>query len=520
MKTKPTNKCLHVLLVDDDPADQKLAKLALHKFGQMDVAVHVADNLSDALRCLQESTFDVVLLDLGLPESRGIETLERVRQVEDQTPIVVLTDLCDEKIALESMDKGAQDYLYKQDVAVETLARAISYAIQRQHLYRQLAAANSLLEQKNAELEKLCDTAQKFVDNVSHEFRTPLTVIKEYLSLLREGVVGKTPLDAEQCRFLDIACDRADDLNTMVDDMLDVSKLESGLLVAWRKPCRLEDIVAGVQPTLEKKAQVKGVDVQIDLDGGLPEIFCDEEKVRRVMINLLINAIKFCGDQGRVRLWARRDDLDRNVVVGVTDNGPGIDRDHLQAIFQRFKQVGLKTRGTSKGFGLGLNIAKELVDLNFGELKIESQVGHGSCFSFTLPQNDPVEITQRYLDQQQRAGLAQHVSLLRAHVDESDVHQLGGELDVLLHYLLSGNDLLIPASAGSWLLLVAKPETEIPAFLADFSRHRDEANRNRPQHDLPIVHFHFIECASVCDQPQAILENVEQALNPDVPSHV
>ena len=142
------------------------------------------------------------------------------------------------------------------------LACSIRYAVHRQRsvsenerLVKDLQESREQLEKKNRRVSKLYRTVHRFVDNVSHEFRTPLTVVKEYVSLMREGLLG--PLNDEQRRFLDVVNDRADDLNHMVDDMLDVSKLEAGILTIYRMNARLSDIVKHVRVGLERRAASK-----------------------------------------------------------------------------------------------------------------------------------------------------------------------------------------------------------------------------------------------------------------------
>ena len=147
---------------------------------------------------------------------------------------MVLTGLANDDVALASLDQGAQEYLIKDRITPEVLDRAIRYAVQRQRnedmrrVLDKIRASEKQLQKKNRRLARLNRTAHHSMDDVSHEFRTPLTVITEYVSLLRDGIVGC--VDPEQRRMLDIIGDRANDLNNMVDDMLDVSKFKSGLL--------------------------------------------------------------------------------------------------------------------------------------------------------------------------------------------------------------------------------------------------------------------------------------------------
>ena len=175
-------------------------------------------------------------------------------------PVLVLTSLDDEDTAVAALDCGAQDYIVKDSEGITwaRLRQAIHYAVQRQairnekqELLCQLQDATQLLEKKNRHLAKLYRTAQEFVDHVSHEFRTPLSIIKEYASLVRDGVVGS--VNGDQWRLLNVIDDRSDDLNIMVDDMLDISKLKAGLLSAWRKTCTIDEIVQHVMPALERQ---------------------------------------------------------------------------------------------------------------------------------------------------------------------------------------------------------------------------------------------------------------------------
>ena len=264
---------LKAALVEDDPDHAEFIKQALTDADLTVFGVQRVDCLSAAEASLRSSDYDIVLLDLGLPDVRGFDGLRRVRRQRPEIPAVVLTSNSDPSVGVEAAGHGAQDYLYKGDINARTLERVLRYAVQRQQMYLQLQRANAMLDQKNGELEaanvlldqknnhlaQLYETAHQFVDNVSHEFRTPLTVIKEFVTIIRDGLAGE--VNDRQREFLDIANDRADDLATMVDDMLDVSKLEAGVLSVWRQQCRVSEILRHVRSALERKAPVKRVDL-------------------------------------------------------------------------------------------------------------------------------------------------------------------------------------------------------------------------------------------------------------------
>jgi len=282
-------------------------------------------------------------------------------------------------------------------------------------------------------------------------------------------------------------------LNTMVDDMLDISKLEAGLLNAWRKDGSLRDIVDDLQPSLVRKAAVKGVELEIDVDPDLPEVYCDDEKVSRVLINLTVNAIKFCQANGHVRIWARHDPDSREMTIGVTDNGPGIDEEGIARIFTRFQQVHGNIRGSCKGFGLGLNIAKELVDLNFGSMSVESQPGEGSTFTFTLPLADPMEVMRRYLKRLEhlRNGSTK-VSLINVQLSDWKEESSTEDINAYLHYVLQRNDLVFRVSDDRWLLVLPINEMELDKFFEKAEKTRKDINRNRVRGPLPNLEMEAI----------------------------
>jgi hypothetical protein len=476
---------LRVLLVDDDSGDAYLTCRALAACANPSYRVEEAASLGEAAERIRASSYDVVLLDLGLPESVGIGTVAQFRaRCSDPPPLIVLTCLDDERAALETLDKGAQDYLVKGDIVPDTLSRSIRYAMQRHQMLGQLQAANELLRTRNDRLAELYNTAQQFVDNVSHEFRTPLTVIREFTSIVRDGCDG--PVTQKQIEHLDKVLHRTDDLALMVDDMLDISKLEAGLLGVWRRPCQIADLISNVTGQLRKRAESKSVRLMSRLPHDLPQVFCDEEKAQRVLINLAVNAIKFTPDGGRVEIWARPAEDGTEITVGVTDSGPGISAENLEVIFERFRQLETNLRASTKGFGLGLNIAKELVSLNLGQMHVESEVGKGSTFSFTLPANDWITIFERYAKRVSAlADASSALSFLAVSIG-LDLHDnVAPVVDEYLQRSVRAYDLAIQISPQTWIVAAACPEREVPALIERLKDGWRVYARNCPRGELP-----------------------------------
>jgi hypothetical protein len=481
---------IRVLLVDDDATDAVLTQRALKQIGEPQFTVECAGTLGDAIERCRCAEFDVVLLDLGLPDSVRSETLSRFRAAyEDVAPIVVLTGLADEQSALESLDRGAQDYIVKDDVTPSLLSRTIRYSLQRHQLLGQLKTSHNLLAQKNERLAQLYETAQQFVENVSHEFRTPLTVIREFTSIIRDGLDG--PVSSQQAEHLEKVLHRTDDLALMVDDMLDISKLEAGLLGVWRRPCRASDLLETVRGLLTSRANSKQIRLGVSAQPGLPEVFCDEEKARRVLINLTVNALKFASEGGTVNLWAKEGSSKSEVVVGVTDSGPGISQENLSIIFERFQQVDQGLQTSTKGFGLGLNIAKELVALNLGRISVASTVGEGSTFSFTLPVHDAMAIFGRYLDRQSAAREAsENVVLLTATTVSGPHVQELPMVDEFLQRSVRANDLVMHRGSGTWVIAASCAEPECDALVQRLLSEWQSFARNCPHAQLPGLDLH------------------------------
>lgn len=509
-----TDGTIRVLVLEDNLDFQCLLKIALvnHEAGY---EIDFAETLGEACAKLGKHSYDVILTDLSVPDSDGMDTVARIRQMGSRAPVIVLTVNSDPLVEKEILTSGAQDFLVKRDFSNREIHRTIQHALQRQEwnneadkLVSELTARDMLLEEqadmlrkKNEKLSKLYKTAQEFVDNVSHDFRTPLTVIMDYVNIIREGMVGE--VNEEQKTMLDKVAIRADDLNHMVDDLLDVSKLDSGLLGAWRRRVRVEEVIQRVEPVLQERAGIKQVDFSIECDADLPEVYCDAEKAARVITNLAVNAIKFVGKTGRVRLWAQADPVNQQVVIGVDDNGPGIDKQSLEHMFQRFQQLDCHRQPGVKGFGLGLNIAQQFCRINLGELSVSSRVGEGSTFSFTLPEASPREVVLRWL--RLRGPRQEFLTLMKisamASATESEVREYEGVLNALLRR----NDLLLEAAAGQWLLAIEAPPSEQHCWKQRAAAEFDRLNRNRPSGQLPPPHTEKLgEWASAAPEEEVL----------------
>jgi PAS domain S-box-containing protein len=245
----------------------------------------------------------------------------------------------------------------------------------------QLAAVNRELEARNREVERANRLKSQFLASMSHELRTPLNAVIGFSDLLNEETAG--PLNEKQKRYVEHVLTGARNLLQLINDILDLSKVEAGQLLLRPESFALADALPEVLSTIKPLAMSK----QIQVENKVPpdvDLLVDRIRLKQVLYNLLSNAIKFTPDGGRVRIEAR--DLGQQVLLSVSDTGIGIPPEEHEAIFNEFHQVGMTTKGVREGTGLGLAISRRLVEAHGGKIWVESAPGQGSTFSFTLPQ--------------------------------------------------------------------------------------------------------------------------------------
>jgi PAS domain S-box-containing protein len=522
-----------IVLIEDNPADARLIREMLRTAPDGITCIGYADRLALAIPEIEAKRPDAVLIDLGLPDSQGLETLSAVRKCFSQLPLVVLTGLNDQTFAADAVRAGAQDYLVKGRFTVEVLIRAVSYAIEREQVGREIRALNADLERRvqertvgleranvtlaskeqeirsivdnlsscvigidakgiihsaNAtvkkilgyshgeiigqnvsmlipepqhvdhdgyieryhrtgesriigtgrdveglhkdgtriplhlsineyliagkrhftgilsdnrermrilnELERSRDQAEQatrvkseFLAAMSHEIRTPMNGVIGMLDVLHQ-----TSLKGDQVEMVELIRESAYSLLTIIDDILDYSKIEAGRIDLERIALPVEEVVERVCVILDRIAQKAGVELTLFIDPALPaQVLGDPNRLRQVLVNLLSNAIKFSGGQPRraqvgVRAILTECSAERVMVeFCVSDNGIGMDAATVSRLFSPFSQADASTTRRFGGTGLGLAISHDLVELMGGRIAVQSAVGQGSSFTVLLP---------------------------------------------------------------------------------------------------------------------------------------
>jgi signal transduction histidine kinase len=267
-----------------------------------------------------------------------------------------------------------------------TLAGHAAVAISNARLHATVGERSRQLQSAYEELDALAQAKERFFASINHELRNPVGAVVNYVELVLDGVGGEIPPAAHG--YLEKARRAGQTLRTLINDILDLSKLAAGKMEVNLRPCAIPEIVDGVLNTIQPLADQNGVPVQVELPPDLPPLTTDGDRVQQILVNLASNAVKFTG-AGGVRLRAvsvaaepgSDGDCDAAVEFRVADDGPGIGPDDRKRIFEEYEQV----KGTKGGTGLGLPISRRLARALGGELWVESEVGVGSEFVLRVP---------------------------------------------------------------------------------------------------------------------------------------
>ncbi len=355
---------IKILLVEDDEGDILLTKRALANRSQhVGFVAESAKSLSEAVKCLDgDEKYDVILLDMGLPDSSGIETVRKVCKTTD-TPIVVLTGLGDDETGLSAIKIGAADYLTKDMPLEKFLVRTIRYVLERKRIEDELKAAHVQL----IRTEKLATVGQ-LTSIVAHELRNPLAVIKNAAYLLNLEEEIKTAPEVKE--NVDMISDEVNNANKIISDLLQFSRVKEPTL----KPANINAIVKKVLNQLKTPA---GIRLTMKLHNNLPDIEMDSRQIEQVFCNIITNAVQAMADDGELTIETNL--YSNHIVTSITDTGSGIAEENLEKIFEPLFST------KAKGTGLGLPVCALLIEKHSGKINVKSRPDEGTTFTIKLP---------------------------------------------------------------------------------------------------------------------------------------
>lgn len=380
---------LKILIIDDNEMDRLVYRRCLSMHETRVFSIEEACSAQEGLVLYNNEQYDCVLLDYHLGNTTGIEILDQIVEHNPVTrpAIVMLTGFGTIDGAADAMKRGADDYIQKSTVSVESLGRAIANAVEKTALRRSVSSKQQYLQIANEQLSKQNEEIKRFYHSVSHELKTPLTSLREFVSMVHEGVAGKTTDD--QHDLLTTALESCDQLCTHLNDLTDSVSLETGAFRLEFDRVVPDEVVDKSMRQFEPLFEAADINFSHQLDPDLPVMQADGARILQVITILLANARKFTPAGGSVVLKSEHVGPEGNAIrFSVADTGCGIEAEHLNLVFDRLYQVsqedewGCRAR---EGLGLGLSIAKQIMLQHGGELVVKSVPGEGSEFSFTVP---------------------------------------------------------------------------------------------------------------------------------------
>lgn len=379
-----------ILVVEDTEADFEAVERELRSGdsvrGTKEYKITWAKTLREAKESLLKKSFDSVLLDLSLPDTVGLKGVKELNALYPNLSIVVLTGLDDERVAVEALNSGAQDYLVKGQKN-SIIRRTVWHSILRKEILEDLDSAKQ-------EAVRASQVKSTFLAQMSHELRTPLTAILGFADILSDNTLA----EKERESALSTVVRNTEHLLQIINEILDLSKVEAGDLTIERMPTDLTEILSPVWSLMTVKCQERRLSFSIRCENAVPEqVNIDGLRMKQILYNLVGNAIKFT-HEGSIELILRYERDSELLVFLIKDTGVGIPKEKQQEIFSPFQQADDSVTRKFGGTGLGLAISLEFAKLLGGTIVVESEGGEGSVFSVSVhaPAVDTAEFVEQF----------------------------------------------------------------------------------------------------------------------------
>lgn len=370
----------HILVIDDELGIREGCRRALEPEGYV---VETATSGQEGLRLVQEQQFDLVLLDVMMPDVQGVDLIGPIHERDPDTVCVIITGYGTIELAVQAIKAGAYDFVSKPFTS-DVLLLTVRQGLERRRLSLEARRLQALereaaeLARDKEELERLDRFKTAFTLTVAHELRAPLTALQSFLIAIQQGYI---PPDQRE-QILQRANERAQELLDMVNDLLRLAAVKGEEEMGKREILSLAEVLEKVFSLLEMQAKAKGVTCALEVRHR-PMVQAHPDQMAQLWTNLISNAIKYTPSVGRVRItleewggWA---------VGAVEDTGIGIAPEDQARIFEEFYRTPQAKEMEPYGTGLGLPLVKRIVDGHGGTIQVESEVGQGSRFTFRLP---------------------------------------------------------------------------------------------------------------------------------------
>lgn len=362
-----------ILVVDDEKSIREMLARSLTANG---FDVDIAANGPEALEKIRQQPFDLMVTDLLMPEMEGTELIEKARQILPYIIPIVITAHATIETAIAALKQGAYDYIIKP-FNPEVIIPVIERGLEKSRL-RQQNAELTEITQKLKELEQI---KSDLLDTITHEFSTPISIIKAYIDMFLDGHFDTSnPRYIEGLKSIRSAVIR---LERLVMNLLILSLGKGKSLDLKKEKILMQDIISNALSQLNEEITRKNINVVLNIESSLPPVEADPSKLSIAVLNLLDNAIKFNKVNGLVRISASYL-KSKSIGIAISDTGIGIPDDKVQEIYSPFTQVDMSSTREHQGTGLGLAVARTIIEAHNGKITLKTKLGKGSTFIFVL----------------------------------------------------------------------------------------------------------------------------------------
>jgi signal transduction histidine kinase len=359
-----------ILVIDDEETMLDACGQVLSKQGY---EVFTASSGEEGLKIAKEIGPDIAIVDLKMPGIDGMEVLERLDEIDPSIVKIVITGYATVESAVDAMKRGAYDFLPKPFTPDE-LRLIVRRGLER----RRLEAEREALREERDRLKA------DFITIVSHQLKSPLVAIKQYLEAATSGAMGEISRSVRE--VLERCSERTDELLKMLDDWLNMSRIEAGKLAEKMVPINPAEVLDEAVEELRPLADGGDIRIIKEYPEQLPRIIGDFDSLKQAFSNIISNGIRYNRPGGNVRISTRA--TDEGLFISVSDTGIGISEEDLPYIFDEFFRVRSKERPKLTGSGLGLSIAKKIIEAHSGSIDVRSKLGEGTTFIVRLPRRE------------------------------------------------------------------------------------------------------------------------------------
>lgn len=387
---------IKVLLIEDDPGDVRLIWEILSEIRSSPFYLSVADSLLKGLKEIEKEIPDIILLDLNLKDSNGIYTLNRVRDKAKTVPIVIITGMDDESTAIQSLKEGAQEYLVKGRTDSDLLKKALIYSMERFKLFLEI-------EEKKVRLEELDKSKFNYIKMIFNELVIPTTAIKNAINSIENKKTESKQGENFSAIYFDMIKKNTDNITAILNDLISVSENEAGTFSVNKIDLDMKTTIENYLVEISAYALGKNISISVEIPKVLRRIKADARRIKQALNNLIVNSVNFSEKGSAIVISVIETEMlglsvpeyvkhlcpagNMYQIISVKDSGMGIEQKHLIEIFDNFFSSSIKIAHTSKGIGMGLVIAKNIVNAHGGCIWVTSEgKGKGAAFNIIIPE--------------------------------------------------------------------------------------------------------------------------------------